>query len=229
VDTPKPSFTATATPDGVPAASTPAPAGAAATASSTPREPVSFEYQTLTVEQILNKFQQQLEEDALAFVQEARRVCEYDAALRDSQRDLAKLTTEAQRLMLEQEQIEQNIAGIDAFQNEIDRALNQVEKQVDQIFQHQSHLAPQDADTQRDSAYETAKNIDRRLEDVMESLKATTEQLHNSNEHCFVGETRQIFVTLNQHQDKLVDLEAEAGKLEMDCSELTRQIQRSVH
>ncbi|KAL3915082.1 MAG: hypothetical protein SGILL_005811, partial [Bacillariaceae sp.] len=232
VDTPDPkAFAAAGTPATTPATATATapttPAATPAAPAPAPKPPVSFEYQTLTVEQILNKFQQQLETDALAFAEEAKRVCEYDAVLRDSQTDVARLTSETQRLMLEQEQIEKNIEGIDAFQNEIDRTLGQVEQQVDQILQNQSHLAPQDADLERERAYETAKNIDHRLEEMKGSLEATFDHLSKSNEQSFTGETGQIVTILNQHQDKIAELETTALKLQTDSVELTRMLQRS--
>jgi hypothetical protein len=62
----------------------------------------------LTVEQILHKFQKELEKDAVAYLDQAKRVvCEYNAILRDSQPDLSHLTSQTQRLLLEQEQAEQ--------------------------------------------------------------------------------------------------------------------------
>jgi len=81
-----------------------------------PAEPPALEYQTLMVKQILNKFRKELESDAVAYMEQAKRVCEYDAVLRDSQRDLAHLTHQTLRLLLEQEHTEQTLLGIGAFQ-----------------------------------------------------------------------------------------------------------------
>ena len=49
--------------------------------------------QTLTVEQILNKFQAELDRDTSAFLADAHRVAQYDALLRDSQRNVSNLST----------------------------------------------------------------------------------------------------------------------------------------
>lgn len=201
-----------------------------------PKEPPPLEYQTLTVEQILNKFQKQLEEDALAFCEEAKRVCEFDAILRDSQRDLARLTTEAQRLMIEQEEIEKGIDGIGAFQNQLETTLEEVEEQVDAIFRAQGHLNPVDADMERERAYDMAKGVDIRLDQVHESLTETFATLSEANVRAFgppsnggysgdpssagVQSVGDIVHTLNEHQDCLADLETHAQKLEIDCSEL---------
>jgi nuclear pore complex protein Nup62 len=210
------------------------PLAAAALTPVAPREPPPLEYQTLTVEEILNKFQKQLEEDALAFADEAKRVCEYDAILRDNHRDLAKLTTEAQRMMIEQQQIEQGLDGIGAFQNQLEVTLSEVEEQVDSIFRAQGHLNPLDADKEREKAYEMAKGVEYRLDNVTESLRETFATLNQANarafgqpssgdvsgDHSTVATVGDVVHILNRHQDGLAELEAAAQKLELDCSEV---------
>jgi len=197
-----------------------------------------LEYQTLTVEELLNKFQRQLEDDSLAFIEEAKRVCAYDAVLRDSQRDLAKLTTEAQRLMIEQDQVEDGLNTIGAFQNQLDTILTEVEGQVGTIFQAQNHLNPADADLERERAYETAKKIEYQLDDVTNSLKETFDTLNQANASAFGGgstsdssndinSANDVVTVLNRHQDGLAELEAAAQKLELDCNEVNAVLQSS--
>jgi len=220
-----------ATPGAPAPVATPTPVAVAA-----PREPPPMEYQTLTVEEILNKFQKQLEEDALAFCEEAKRVCEFDAILRDSQRDLGRLTTEAQRLMIEQDEIERGIKGIDAFQYHLETTLEAVEEQVDAIYQAHGHRNPSDADHERQWAYDMAKGVDVRLDQVTESLRETFGTLSESNVKAFgppsngyitadpsssgVQSVGDVVHVLNVHQDGLADLEAQAQKLELDCNEI---------
>jgi nuclear pore complex protein Nup62 len=206
-------------------------------------EPPVLAYQTLTVEEILNKFQRQIEEDSLAFIEEAKRVCDYDAVLRDSQRDLANLTTEAQRLMIEQDQIENGLNTIGAFQNQLDTILTGVEDQVGSIFQAQNHLNPVDADIERERAYETAKMIEYQLDDVTNSLRDTFDTLNQASASAFgaggnstdtsggdingINSAYDVITILNRHQDGLAQLEATAQKLELDCNEVTAVLQTS--
>jgi nuclear pore complex protein Nup62 len=193
------------------------------------KEPPSIEYQTLTVEHILNKFQKQLEEDSLVFVEEAKRVCEYDAILRDSRRDLGNLTHEAQRLVAEQDRTEDQLQGIGVIQNQIEKTLTQVEDQIDLIFQKQSHLTAQDADREREAAYDTAKIVDDCLDNIMASLSTTFDQLSMANSQAFDTQTAEIMKILNKHEDSLNDLEAFAQKLDVDCNEVTQMLQGLRH
>ena len=224
--TPAPAAPATGTPapapaaTGTTAATTPAPAPAAP-------QPKPLEYQTLTVEQIINKFQKELEADALDYLDQAKRVCEYDAVLRDSQRDLAHLTQQTQRLMLEQQQVEQTLQGIGAFQDELEQTLSSVEQQVDQLFESQSHLAPQDADVERERAYEMATTIDNRLDLLLEQLNQTASNLAAANDKAFSGQVGQIVQILNQHQTGLSQLDLSARKMEKDIAIVSRALSSS--
>jgi hypothetical protein len=188
------------------AAATPtSPSTPAAAATSTPApaaaNPTPLQYQTLTVEQILNKFQKELETDALQYVEQAKRVCLYDATVRDSQRDLKHLATQTQRLLYEQQQVEQALQGVGAFQDQLEQTLSQVETNIDELFANQSHLAPQDADVERERAYQTASMIEHRLEELTESMSITTGHLNATNSKALQGEVGQTVEILNKHQN----------------------------
>ena len=217
--TPAPVSTPVPNAGNTPAGGTPAPGALP--------EPKPLHYQTLTVEQILNKFQKELEKDAMEYIDQAKRVCEYDAVLRDSQRDLAQITTQTQRLMLEQQQVEKALEGIGALQDELDSTLSEVEGHVDELFARQSHLAPQDADFERERAYATASTVDRRLEELKENMAATASQINSANERAFTGDVANIVAILNQHQDGLSSLQNAARKMEMDVTNISRMLNSS--
>ena len=155
------------------------------------------------MEQILNKFQQELEQDAISYSQEAQRVSEYDAMLRDSQRGLSGLATQSQRLLLKQEELERTFEGINAFQVGLDSTLEEVEQHVDQLFQAQSHLTPQDADVQREHAYETASHLDVSLSVLHDNLRHTLQQVDVAQESVLrkAGDAGRIINVLNTHQN----------------------------
>lgn len=180
----------------------------------------------MTVEGILNRFQKELEEDAVAFLDQAKRVCEFDAVVRDSQRALSQLATQTQRLLLEQEQIETTLAGIDTFQTHLELTLGQVETQVDQLFVGQSHLAPQDADVQRERAYQTALTVDSQLDTLEATLSSTLQDLSLASE-TDNSRSSQLLAVLNQHQDSLAAVEAATRQLELDVKQVGRMLQQS--
>ena len=188
------------------------------------KQPVRLDYQTLTVEQIMNKFQKELEKDALLYNEEARRVAEYDAILRDSQRDIATLTEQTHRAMLQQQEVEQTLQGIGTLQDELDRTVEGLQSHLDELFDATKNLAPVEADRQREQAYSTARAVDRRLQSLHDSLHLTMEELNAAQERSLPkeGDLRSIFKILNQHQDLLSDLDASSRQMEKDIEQASR-------
>ena len=168
------------------------------------------------MEQILNKFQQELEKDSVVYLEEARRVAEYDAILRDSQNDITSLTEQMQRCMVQQKEVEQTLAGIGNFQSELDRNLDAVEHNVDELFAAQSHLVPGDADCEREAAYQTANSVEQRLKTLEESLQSTLQQMDAAQERALTGDVAKIVQILNQHQNSLAALEEAGRRMEHD-------------
>jgi nuclear pore complex protein Nup62 len=186
------------------------------------REPTALDYQTLTVEQLLNKFQQELERDAVEYTEEARRIAEYDAILRDSQTNLDQLTEHTRRCILQQQEIEQTLSGVSAMQLELDKSLGTIETNVDELFVAQSHLVPQDADYQREEAFQTASEIAKRLHAITDTLAQAQAQMDETQERNLTGDVAKIVKILQQHQTSLADLEDAGRRMEYDISQINR-------
>jgi nuclear pore complex protein Nup62 len=185
-------------------------------------EPVRLEYQTLTVETIINKYQQELEKDSLLYLEEARQVSEYDAILRDSQRDISRLVQQTHRCILQQEEVERTLSGIGAFQNELDSTLNDLESNVDSIFTANEHLNLADADVARETAYTAATNVEQRLQTLCDSLKDTLQQMSSAQDRMMSGDAGKVVQILNQHQNSLIELEAASRQMDNDISHVSR-------
>jgi nuclear pore complex protein Nup62 len=212
-----PSATTTAQPS-----TTTTPTTNTTTTATAVREPTALDYQTLTVEQLLNKFQQELERDAVEYIEEARRIAEYDAILRDSQTNLDQLTEHTRRCILQQQEIEQTLSGVSAMQQELDKTLGTIETNVDELFVAQSHLVPQDADYQREEAYQTASEISKRLHAITDTLAQAQMQMDETQERTLTGDVAKIVKILQQHQTSLADLEDAGRRMEYDISQINR-------
>ena len=178
----------------------------------------------MTVEQIINKFQKELEKDAKIYNEEARRVMDYDAILRDSQRDIAGLTEQVHRAMLQQQEVEKTLEGVGALQEELDRTVDGLESHLSELFAATKNLPPAEADRQREQAYSTAKAVDVRLQSLTDSLQATMSELNTAQEQVLPndGDLGMIFKILNEHQDMLSNLKVSSRKMEKDIDTATR-------
>ena len=172
----------------------------------------------MTVEQILNKFQTELENDALLYVQEAKRLSDYDATLRDTQRDISQLTLMATRAVNDQTSVQRLVEAVAVFQDEMERNLDTVEEQINELFEKQTTQPPIDADVERERAYHRAATIESKLQQLDETLKVTMRELDEKQKRVLPSEVGAMVKTLNQHQVTMADLENRARKVkhEMD-------------
>jgi len=97
-----------------------------------------------------------------------------------------------------------------------------LEAHVDQLFAAQSYMSPQDADIQREQAYELSENLDIRLQVLDDQLKHTIQDLDRSTEAVLgrSGDVGRIVHIMNQHQDRMAELEALSRKVEADVTHL---------
>jgi nuclear pore complex protein Nup62 len=179
----------------------------------------------MTVEQILNTFQQEMEKDAKTYLEEARRVAEYNAILLDSQHDLNVLTEQTLRCLIEQKEFEQTLNGIGAMQDEVGHLLETVELNVDELFAStQSFLMPADADFEREMAYKMAHDVDIRLQTLHFALEDKLTKMDETQEQAMsgLGDVAKIVQVLNQHQNSLAALEDAGRRMEHDIGQVNR-------
>ena len=79
-----------------------------------------------------------MEKDATQFASEAKRVAEWDAVLRDSTRSISELTDNVSRLLLQQNEVDQTLGNVGAYQSELIHSLTTLEASIDDIFSQQS-------------------------------------------------------------------------------------------
>jgi nuclear pore complex protein Nup62 len=89
--------------------------------------PPPLEYQTKTVQEIINSFSEHLENDAIEFVKQAQRVAEWDAVLRNSQAGMEGLTEKISQLLFQQQEVDRTLNAISAYQKETESTLDVVE------------------------------------------------------------------------------------------------------
>ena len=108
----------------------------------------------------------------MLYNEEARRVAEYDAILRDSQRDIASLTEQTHRAMLQQQEVEKPCSESVLYRmNLIEPSM--LRKPSGRVVRGYKTSSPVEADRQREQAYSTAKAVDLKLQSLQDSLQAT--------------------------------------------------------
>ena len=203
-------------------------------------EPPPIEYQSLTIEQILNRFQSELETDTIAFLTEAQRIAHYDATLRDTQHSLSELTNMVSRLMLHQSEVDTQLSGIGSYQNELSTTLDVLERNVDELFASQSNVNVQDSDIEREKSYERAIIIDKKLDGMVSTLNHVVNDLNAAQERVWSAsssgggeggkndeEVGKIISVFNAHHDTLAYLEGKARSVESDLRMIDQVLAKS--
>jgi len=121
------------------------------------------QYVGRTVEEIINSLTDRLEKDAEMFAEEAQRVAEWDAVLRDSSLSLADLMDGVARLFAEGTELDRILGGVDAYQRETEKGLKDLEDKIDTLFSAQSHLIPDETDSERQHTYSSVLDVDSHL------------------------------------------------------------------
>lgn len=107
---------------------------------------------SLTVEQIINRLQAELDKDTREFLAEAHRVAQYDAILRDSHRTIGGLAERVSKLMIQQSDLDRTIGAIGSYQSELSDVLDVVESHVADLFASAAATAPNASDGGTSSA-----------------------------------------------------------------------------
>jgi len=181
-----------------------------------------LEYQTKTVQEILNQISSALEEDAVEYTKQAQRVAEWDVVLRDSHSNLETLTESVAKLLFQQQEVDRTLNGVDAFQKQLSTTLDGLETQIDELFQSQAHLIPQEFDMERETAFQTSLDVDARLVGLQQSLNTLLQDMNASTERTMEDESPQLLQVLNHHHETLLWLETTCHSLQADLNVVSK-------
>ena len=139
----------------------------------------------------------------------------WDAVLRDSTRNISELSDNVSKLLIQQRDVEDKLGSVNAFQTELSTTLSTIENNIDLLFSNPHNAAPTDADIQREQAFQTAINVDHRLNAISNALTEVVGDLNASQENTSSnGSLNKIVQILNAHHKTLSWLENSAVTVE---------------
>jgi len=163
----------------------------------------------------------QLNKDAIAFTNEAKRVAGWDSVLRDSTRNILELSDNVSKLLLQEHDVEQTLGSVNAYQNDLVHSLELIEQNIDAVFSHPQNASPNDADAQREQAFQTALTIDHRLTAISGALDEIVRDLNAAQEQQQQGGVLgEIVGIMNAHYETLSWLEGEASSVESEVRQI---------
>lgn len=118
-------------------------------------------------------------------------------------------------------ELDANLNTISSYQQELRTSLEQLEDDVDKMYETQTQL-PEAADIEREQTFQMAIDIDNQLNSMNKTLKDTVEQLNAS----FFSQTdeknpmTQIIKILNVHQNTLQSIEQKTSGLNREITDI---------
>ncbi|ELU14274.1 hypothetical protein CAPTEDRAFT_165712 [Capitella teleta] len=173
------------------------------------------------LEDSLNKWMVELEEQEKYFLEQATLVNAWDRLLMDNGEKISQLNGDMERVKIDQQRLEQELDFVLSQQLEQEEMLRPLEAAVEQlpVASHQQH-----ADLEREHTYKLAENIDAQLKRMSSDLKEIIEHLNSSHSTQDASDpVAQIAQILNSHMDSLHWVDQNSSLLQRRVEEVARQ------
>ncbi|XP_051124395.1 nuclear pore complex protein NUP62 [Andrographis paniculata] len=132
-----------------------------------------------TVEEIIKEWNAELQERTGKFRKQANAIAEWDRKILQNRDILLKLESEVATVVETQGRLERQLELIETHQDEVDKALQSMEHEVERMYREEHGLLlDDDAASTRDAMYEQAEVMERELEHMTEQVKSIINTLN---------------------------------------------------
>ncbi|KIK65391.1 hypothetical protein GYMLUDRAFT_239927 [Collybiopsis luxurians FD-317 M1] len=189
-----------------------------------------------TIEEIVNKWSNELETHVKEFNRFAAEVSMWDRALIENSKSLAILYSHVQAAEREQAEVDQSLDHIEQQQKDLAATLDAYEKVTEEIFGGQGGslraLDTGPADTERDKNYMLATDLQTHLDDLSGSLTQMIDAVNglsmpSSGEKTQEDPMTQISQILSSHLDSLQWIDGSVREIESKVTEVERRVNES--
>jgi nuclear pore complex protein Nup62 len=192
---------------------TPATQAVTATTTTTPTVPPTGSLTYAQLEDSINKWTIDLEEQGKFFINQAKQLNAWDNLLVSNSDKILALNETIERVKQQQKQLDQELDFVLAQQNELDELSLPLEKQLADIPV---------TDQNRFQTYQLSEIIDSQLKQMSEDLKEIVEHLNESNKNEDISDpVIQVSRILNAHMNSLQWIDRNTSQI---CSHLNKWI-----
>jgi nuclear pore complex protein Nup62 len=193
---------------------------------------VSAALKNKTVEEIINMWNSELEEDAITFRRQAIEIAKWDRILLENSDKILALHGNVKRVELAQKQLDSNLEMISRQQGELHELMDQLEAEVDKVYSnHESEMTP--ADLERENGYQLAENVNGELDQMAITLKEIIKKLNSANERAVDQDNpvHQIVDILNSHLHSLQWVTQQTAQVQTKLARVSKsfELQKAQH
>jgi nuclear pore complex protein Nup62 len=173
------------------------------------------------LEDSINKWTLELEEQEGIFLDQATQVNAWDRLLIDNADKITQVNSDVERVKLDQQRLDHELDFILAQQRELEDLLLPLEQSVAQLppVSYQQH-----ADLEREHTYKLAETVDSQLKQMSSDLRQIVEHINASNSKQDSADPLVLIAKiLNAHVDSLDWIDQNTGLLQKKVEEVARQ------
>ena len=189
-------------------------ASLATTTTTTQSTAVSTQLNFSQVEEHINKWTSELEEQAKMFMNQATQVNSWDKLLINNNNKIVQLNEAVEKVKIEQQALEHELEFISAQHTELDECITPLQNEL---------AKSQHLDVEKAQTYILAENLDTQLRQMSEDLKEVIEHLNEANK---VQDTNdpivQIGLILNAHMSSLQWIESSATQITTKIDDISK-------
>ncbi|XP_030066079.1 nucleoporin-62 C-terminal-like protein [Microcaecilia unicolor] len=172
------------------------------------------------LENLINKWSLELEDQEKYFLHQATQVNAWDRTLIENGEKITTLHREVEKVKLDQKRLDQELDFILSQQKELEDLLNPLEESMKE---QSGTIYLQHADEEREKTYKLAENIDAQLKRMAQDLKDIIEHLNTSGGPADTSDPlQQICKILNAHMDSLQWIDQNSALLQRKVEEVTK-------
>lgn len=181
----------------------------------TPSSSISNQMNFYSLEEQINKWTLELEEQEKIFINQATQVNAWDSILLKNGEKIVDLNKAVEKVKADQVAMEQELEFITAQQAELEESILPLEQELSKI--------PQQIDVDRSQTYLMAETLDSQLKQMSEDLKEVIEHLNEANKFQDPSDPMvQIGAILNAHYTTLQWIEDKTSFMSSRLDELSK-------
>ncbi|KAH9499978.1 Nuclear pore glycoprotein p62 [Bulinus truncatus] len=185
--------------------------------------PVQKQMTFRQLEDTINKWTAELEEQEKYFLEQATQVNAWDRVVMDNGEKIVQLNKDVEKVKLDQQKLDHELDFVQSQQKELEDILVPLEKALDSMppINYQQH-----ADIEREHTYTLAESLDAQLKRMGQDLKEIIERLNATNSKPEVDDpVHQITKILNAHFMSLMWVDRNTANLQKRVEEISKQME----
>ncbi|XP_055900683.1 nuclear pore glycoprotein p62-like isoform X1 [Biomphalaria glabrata] len=174
------------------------------------------------LEDTINKWTGELEEQEKYFLEQATQVNAWDRVVMENGEKIVQLNQDVEKVKLDQQKLDHELDFVQSQQKELEDILVPLEKALDSLppISYQQH-----ADIEREHTYNLAESLDAQLKRMGQDLKEIIERLNANNSKPEADDpVHQITKILNAHFMSLMWVDRNTANLQKRVEEISKQM-----